>query len=84
MNKTDIFNVIVRHAREVLPNLEQHTFRFDDALKDLGANSIDRSEIVMMALESLSLRMPLVELAGAQNIGELAALIHAKLVPQVG
>lgn len=32
-----------------------------------------------MTLESLSLRIPLVEFAGARNIGELAEVLYAKL-----
>lgn len=78
MTRDDIFEIITRHTCEILPGLEGHTFRPDDALKNLGANSVDRSEIVMMTLESLSLNIPLVELAGAGNIGELAALLHEK------
>lgn len=78
MNKEEIFKVITEHAREVLPSLEDHSFQQDDSLKDLGANSIDRSEIVMMTLESLSLNVPLVELARVSNIGELASILHEK------
>jgi len=78
MNKEDIFEVIVGHTREVIPELEEHDFKTDDALKDLGANSIDRSEIVMMTLESLSLNIPLVEIAGAGNMGELASILYEK------
>lgn len=83
MDKHEIFDLITRHAREVLPDLEFHEFRHDDALKDLGANSIDRSEIVMMAMESLSLRVSLVEVARAQNIGELAERLHELQAKQV-
>lgn len=78
MNKEEIFKVITEHACEVLPSLEDHNFQQDDSLKDLGANSIDRSEIVMMTLESLSLNVPLVELARAASIGELASILHEK------
>ncbi len=72
MNPQAIFDIIVRHTRDIRPDLTAHTFRFDDALRDLGANSIDRAEIVMLTLETLSLQVPLVELAGAGNVGELA------------
>lgn len=84
MDKAHIFHVITGHARTVLPDLEQHVFQREEALRDLGANSIDRSEIVMMTLESLGLRVSLVELAGAQNIGELTDLLHDKRALQVG
>lgn len=79
MNEQDILNIIANHAREVIPQLKDHQFQPTDALKDLGANSIDRSEIVMMTLESLSLNIPLIHIARAENIGELASILHEKL-----
>ncbi|MFD0021717.1 acyl carrier protein [Streptomyces sp. NPDC058382] len=78
MPDTKVFDLIVEHTREVLPELEGHRFTPSDSLRDLGANSIDRAEIIMMTLESLSLNVPLVELADAKNISELADLLHAK------
>ena len=78
MSEEDIVAVITRHTLEVMPNLEGHDFQRSDSLKDLGCNSIDRSEIIMMALESLSLRTPLIELAMAANIGDLARILHEK------
>ncbi len=79
MEKQKIFEIIVGHARDILPSLETHEFKFGDALKDLGANSLDRSEISVMTLDTLGLRISLVELAGATNIGELVDVIHARL-----
>ncbi|MCX5214363.1 acyl carrier protein [Kitasatospora sp. NBC_00240] len=78
MSSQDVFNLIVEHTREVVPELEDHTFDPADSLRDLGANSIDRAEILMMTLESLAVSIPLHELANAKNIGDLAELIHAK------
>lgn len=78
MTKEEIFAVIIENVREVLPELEDHEFKFDDQLKDLGANSIDRSEIVMMTLETIELEVPLVELGGVENIGELATTLASK------
>jgi polyketide biosynthesis acyl carrier protein len=79
MNKEDIFAIVVRHAQEVVPGLENHQFQPTQSLKDLGANSIDRSEIVMMTLDTLSLKIPLIETVKATNIGELVSVLHAKL-----
>ena len=78
MNKEEIFEIIIGHAREVLPGLESHDFQSSDSLKALGANSIDRADIIMMTLETLSLNIPLMEMAKAENIGELAGIIHGK------
>ncbi len=79
MNKAEIINIIADHAREVIPSLAEHQFQPNEALKDLGANSIDRSEIIMMTLESLELNIPMIEIAGAENIGELASILYEKL-----
>ncbi|NTG51722.1 acyl carrier protein [Agrobacterium rhizogenes] len=78
MSQDQIFETIVRHTREVLPDLDAYVFKATDSLRELGANSIDRADIIMMTLESLSLDFPLIEIAGAQSIGELAGIIHAK------
>jgi polyketide biosynthesis acyl carrier protein len=74
----DIFDVVVAHAREVVPSMESHAFIPEDSLRELGANSMDRAEIVMSVMETLSLSIPRIELFGPRNIGELVDLIHAK------
>jgi polyketide biosynthesis acyl carrier protein len=78
MQTNDIVDIIVRHAREVIPRLETHAFQSTDSLKALGANSIDRADIIMMTLESLALNIPLIHMAKAENIGDLARIIHEK------
>jgi polyketide biosynthesis acyl carrier protein len=78
MTIEDIFAIIVGHTREVLPGLDDHPFQLSDSLRELGANSIDRSEIVMLTLESLSLKIPMIEVAKAENMGELAGMLHAR------
>lgn len=77
MNIEEILGIIVRHTREVVPSLEEHQFQPADSLKALGANSVDRADIIMMTLDSLSLNIPLVDMAKAQNIMELAGIINA-------
>jgi len=79
MNQEGVLEIIARHAREIVPDLQDHAFSESDSLRALGANSVDRADIIMMTLESLSLNAPLIEMAKAENIGELARIIHAKL-----
>ena len=78
MNAEDVFRMICENTQEVLQGLENHVFSKQDKLAELGANSVDRSEIVMMTLEKLNLRIPLVETFGPKNIGELANLLSSK------
>lgn len=78
ISKQEILEALHRHTREVLPDLANHVFQPDDSLKALGANSVDRADIIMLTLETLSLRIPMVDLARAENIDGLADIIHAK------
>lgn len=78
MNQESVFQTLVRIICEVLPDLEGYAFQPEDRLVDLGANSVDRAEIVTMALEALSLSTPRVELSEAKNIGELAEVLYEK------
>lgn len=78
MSKENVLEVIIRHVREVIPALADHSFQPTDSLRALGANSVDRADIIMMTLDTLSLRIPLIEMARAENIGDLAGIIHAK------
>jgi len=76
MKKKDIFELIAHHACTVIPKLKNHTFQPEDRLKDLGANSLDRSEIIDMTMESLSLQIPRVDVFGAKNIAELVDILY--------
>ena len=77
MDKKRIFELVSDHAREVVPELENHVFKPEESLKSLGANSIDRSEILMMTLESIDLTVPLVEFAGVENIAGIVDRISS-------
>ena len=79
MKKNNVFKVIVEHCCQVIPALRSHSFEPEDRLKDLGANSLDRGEIIDLVMESLALECPRVELFGAETIGELVEKIHEKL-----
>lgn len=79
MNKEDIVELVVRHSCQVIPGLAGHEFKQSDRLIDLGANSVDRAEIITITMEALSLQIPRVELFGTNNIGELADVLYEKL-----
>lgn len=78
MNKEEIFRLVVRHTCEIIPELEEHHFQPSDRLADLGANSVDRAEIVAMTLEALDLQIPRTDLFGVKNIGELVDALFEK------
>lgn len=78
-SKEEIFEIVKESICEVIPELEGHKFDPSEKLVDLGANSVDRAEIVMLVMENLSLNIPRVELFGVKNIGGLVDVIFEKL-----
>lgn len=80
MEKKEIFELIANHTCTVIPILKEHAFQPEDRLKDLGANSLDRSEILEMVMASLSLDIPRVEVFGAKDIGALVDVLYKEAV----
>ncbi|MDO8225080.1 acyl carrier protein [Bacillus cabrialesii] len=79
MDKQRIFEVLITNICEVLPELDGHRFEPEDQLVELGADSVDRAEIITMVLEDLSLKIPRIELSEVKNIGELAEVLYDKV-----
>ena len=46
------------------------------SLTELGANSVDRVEVVMYSAEDLGLDVPRAELHGARNLADLVAVLR--------
>jgi polyketide biosynthesis acyl carrier protein len=61
MNENEIFEVVKNVTLEVLPFIPPDLVILEGNLKDLGANSIDRMEVVTRTMETLGLNVPLLE-----------------------
>ena len=78
MNKEQIFAIVKKYTLEILPNLTDDQITIDQQLKNLGANSMDRMDIVISSMEDVGVKIPLVELAQAANIEGLVSLLFEK------
>jgi polyketide biosynthesis acyl carrier protein len=76
MNQQDVFQVVKKVTLEVLPFLPPEKVTIEKSLKDLGANSIDRMEVVTRSLEMLELNIPLVEFGKVKNLRELVDVFN--------
>lgn len=81
--KDEIFTILRRCVLAVLPELEGRNITPQDSLKELGANSIDRAEIIIQTLANLDLKIPLLALGAARNMSELVNLMHEKIQKEV-
>lgn len=73
---TDLFRVISENILKVLPDVDAALITPERQLKELGANSIDRMEIVMGTMEDLGINVPVTELSQAKDIGSLLGIFQ--------
>lgn len=78
MDSHQIAEIVIAEIRETVPDLSERAIGLSDSMAELGLDSIERSEIILVAMERLGLKIPLVELHGSRTIGELAELLYAK------
>ncbi|WP_160716719.1 acyl carrier protein [Chitinophaga solisilvae] len=76
--RNTIVDLITRTLVEIIPDLSAENIDPDETFVDLGANSVDRGELIALTLERLDLDIPRTDLAGAQTINELADLLTAR------
>lgn len=77
--KDQVIGIIKNNLGEIIPELEGAQISADDTLVALGANSLDRGELITLTLERLGLDVPRIEFASAQTINELADLFTLKM-----
>uniref|UniRef100_B8HKZ7 Acyl carrier protein n=1 Tax=Cyanothece sp. (strain PCC 7425 / ATCC 29141) TaxID=395961 RepID=B8HKZ7_CYAP4 len=79
MNSEQILELIQTCTYEVIPTLRGKSLGREESLVALGADSMERAEILSLVMEKLSLKIPRIELAGAKTLGDLADLLALKL-----
>jgi polyketide biosynthesis acyl carrier protein len=76
VTQEDVFQTVKKVTLEVLPFLAPEHVTMQKNLKDLGANSIDRMEVVTRSLEMLELNIPLVEFGKVKDLRGLVEVLH--------
>ena len=79
MNKENIFNIIINNLLVRLPDLDVNSITKAHSMKDLGANSIDRADILICTMEALNLKFPPYEVGAFKNIGALVDFLYSKI-----
>lgn len=74
MTKDEIFAVIRRHLIEVVPELADSQINPEHSMRDLGANSIDRMDVVIAAQDELGIKVPASDLARADDLRSLSEI----------
>lgn len=78
MTEHEVLDVVRRAVAEVLPEVDPAAVRPDGtALSDLGANSIDRADVVTTAMAELDIAIPVGEFGKVHDIRSLVELLRA-------
>jgi polyketide biosynthesis acyl carrier protein len=75
MAKELVFEVVKNVISEILPDVKPEQISIEQNLRDLGANSIDRMEVVTMSMENLGVKLPLMSFAQVSNIQGLVDVL---------
>ena len=78
MTKESIFEVIREAIVEMLPDIEMNEIRQEMSLKELGANSVDRMDIIIRAMELINIKIPLIEFGELNSIQDIINLLFLK------
>jgi polyketide biosynthesis acyl carrier protein len=76
MTQSSILEIVKTAIRSVLPTVDMDRITMDTRLGDLGADSVDRSDILIGSMDAVGVSLPLVELGKTNSIGALVTLLH--------
>jgi polyketide biosynthesis acyl carrier protein len=79
--REEIFEKIVTYINDIIG--EVGIIKEEDSLKDLGANSIDRAEIIIGVIRELELRINLMEFGNCRNIAGIINVIMLEMEKKV-
>ncbi len=79
MDRNTVLTTILQQIRIVEPAMLEQEISAEDSMVDIGIDSVSRQDVLILTMEALGLDLPMVQLFGPRNIGELADLLYAKL-----
>lgn len=79
MNKDQVLEIMKSKMIDILPDLTADQIHREASMKDLGANSIDRFDIISDTMDELNIKIPLLQFGSLKNIGEVVDFLHENL-----
>lgn len=78
MSTNNILEILTKNINEVI-GTSLSSITPEMSLRELGANSVDRADILMQTMSDLNVKLSMVEFAAAKNVGDIAAIFHKHL-----
>lgn len=77
--KDEVFEIVKNNILEILPKVQPDMISIEKSLVDLGANSVDRMEVVTLSMADLGVKIPLLSFAGVSNIEGLVDVLFSNV-----
>jgi len=77
----DVFSVVRGQVAEVLPDVSVADVHPDQSMAALGANSLDRMDVVVASQDRLGIQVAAAEFADVENLRGLVDVLHAHCLP---
>jgi polyketide biosynthesis acyl carrier protein len=77
-SRADVAAAVAAAVTEILPAIPPERVTGDKHLKDLGADSVDRVEIIVAALDRLGLQEPLSSFSDLKDVDAMVDLLHER------
>ena len=74
----DLLAMVFESVSAIVPSVEPASLRPDVHLRDLGADSVDRVEIIMTVLDRLGLEEPLASFTDLADIDEMVDFLYRR------
>lgn len=78
MTREEIVKIVNESILENLPSLSMEQIVPEQSLRQIGANSIDRIDILLQCVEMTGIKIPMIEFANIESIHELVNLLYEK------
>jgi polyketide biosynthesis acyl carrier protein len=78
LSRHDVLAVVFESVREILPDVDPAGLSSDLHLRDIGADSVDRVEIIVTVLDRLGLDEPLASFTDLTDIDDMVDLLYRR------
>ncbi len=78
MTQDEILEIVKGNIKKLLTFIPSDQITMEKGLKELGANSIDRMEIMTMAMDDVGVKVPLVEFGKVKSVRDLVSVLYEK------
>lgn len=76
MTQPEILACVSKNILDVLPDLSPDDIAVDSVLIDLGCNSVDRMDVIIMSMEEIGIKVPLMSFSKVTTVGDLVSVLQ--------